>query len=422
VIERGLLQGLARVGLVGVGLLVFATTPARAEPAGEAAAPGDDPDDLAENTITGAAPAAVPIADPSAVPPAAAASWAATSRLAADALGADVALVDATRSVVELVYRRKYKDARKALDGIEARFPGSGVSPTGMVFLYQALMFENYDFRYEKQYRLASAAARAELTAAAERSGNDAFESFLLAGLLGVDAIHAMRKEEFVVALGGALDAMRALDRTKTLAPGFKDTLLGDGMYLYWRSVVTRSSAVLPDFADRRAEGIALMRQAEEEATFLGPAASLAAAFAYVEERALPLALERGIAIRLRYPDNVIGNMTLGRIYTSMRRYDDALRMYAEVLEDDPANQRSHYFRGLVLARTGRGDDARKAYLLYLGFKDPPAELRGQAWYRLGALYNAAGELPKARSAYEQAVAASRNEAARRALARLENR
>mgnify|MGYP000500808277 CR=1 FL=1 len=45
-------------------------------------------------------------------------------------------------------------------------------------------------------------------------------------------------------------------------------------------------------------------------------------------------ALDRALSVRLRYADNIVVNETVGRIYTSMRRYDDALRVIGDEVAD----------------------------------------------------------------------------------------
>lgn len=383
--------------------------------AGEAAE--DDEDDLAENTLTGAKPAtASATGGPVSV---VSRPYHADSYRAAEVLRSDVKMLDASRAAVELVYQRRYKEARVALDGISRKYPTTGLGPLGLVIVYQALMFENFDWRYEKQYLIAFKQVREQLDAGMAQAGDEAFEHFVLAGALGIDAIHTMRKGDYLAALNRAFEALKSLERTKAAAPGFADAALGDGLYLYWRSVVSQHSKLLPSFDDKRDAGIALMKKAETDAFLLGPASTLALAYSYIEERKLDGALERCLQARLAYPDNVVNNMTLGRIYTSLRRYPDALHVYDEILEDAPDNQRAHYHRGVVLGRMKRLDEARRAYETYLTFKDVPKEARGQALYRIGALYLREDQRQKAETYFQQAVQTSGNEAAKRALERM---
>jgi hypothetical protein len=134
------------------------------------------------------------------------------------------------------------------------------LGPIGKVLVYQSLMLENLDFAYEKQYELAANKSRQQLMQALEIRGNDAWEHFILGGVLGIDAIHSMRKGHYVTALNRAIEAMKSVERSQKLAPEFKDLMLGDGLYNYWRTVITRSVKGLPDFTDNRALGIEQLR------------------------------------------------------------------------------------------------------------------------------------------------------------------
>lgn len=338
---------------------------------------------------------------------------------AAEALKVDVEMIDRCRAALELIYARDYKKAKSTLDELTTAYPTSGIGPTGEALLYQALMFENYDYRYEKQYELARDRARAQLSAGLAQPGGEAFELFLLAGVQGVDAIHAMRKGEYLPAITRALEATKNLNKSKEQAPTFADTALGDGLFLYWRTIVANQSKALPQFEDRRAEGLELMRKAEREAVFVGPGATLALAYSFIEERNLRLALDRCLYARKAYPQNVINNMTLGRVYTSMGRLTDALRVYDEIVATADNNQRVHYFRGIVLARMQRYAESEAAYTKYLGFPEVPTEARGQTYYRLGALYLRQKDYARAESHFKKAVETSGNEVAKKALQRL---
>ncbi len=392
--------------------------------AGPVHAEDEDADDLTENSLGGA----------TGTPPTSATGDASDEAIeafynrpynqlsysAAEQLGMPPDVVDACRSATQLIYVRKYKEAKRLLETLSGKYPTLGIGPLGEALIYQALMFENYDFRYEKQYLNASKLTKDQLKKGLAEPGTDALENFFGAGIHAIDAIHDLRRSNYLPALNKALDAMKYLDASRKLAPTFSDIKLGDGMYFYWRSVVTKQSKALPDFEDRRAEGIVLMKEAEKEAVFVGPGASLSLAYAYIEERDMRRALDRALYARLSYPDNVINNLTLGRIYTSTRRYEDALRIYDEILVDAPTNQRTHYHRGVVLARLGRYAEAQKEYETYTGYKDVEKEYKGQAYYRLGALYVRQKDPVKARSYFELAIKTSNNEAAKKAIERLD--
>ena len=199
-------------------------------------------------------------------------------------------VVHACQHAVDLVYQRKYNEAKAAFEAAQ-KFPGSALGPIGKVLVYQALMLENLDFSFEKQYEHAANQARQQLMQALEIRGNDAWENFILGGVLGIDAIHAMRKGNYLSALNRGIEAMKSVNRAKKLAPEFPDLLLGDGLYNYWRTVITRSVKGLPDFADNRMLGIEQLQKVQEEGIFLGPAATFALTYTWLEEGALKRAI-----------------------------------------------------------------------------------------------------------------------------------
>lgn len=303
-------------------------------------------------------------------------------------LSMDVAFVNACREAINLVYGRDYSGAQKAFDDIQRRYPGSALAPVGKVLVYQALMLENLDFRYEKQYELASNTARQQLMEALEVRGNDAWENFIMGGILGIDAIHSMRRGNYLTALGRALEAMKSVNRAKELAPEFPDLLLGDGLYNYWRTVISRSTKGLPDFADKRTLGIEQLRTVQEEGIFLGPAATFALVFTWIEEGAKKRATAAALRNHKVYPNNVVNNLQLGRLYMYRRNYVEAERYFKMVIATAPNNRRAPLDMTKMLLRQKRLADAERFVNKYLSLQLSKRErgvallLKSQIYYR----------------------------------------
>ena len=203
---------------------------------------------------------------------------------------------------------------------------------------------------------------------ALEIRGNDAWEHFILGGVLGIDAIHAMRKGNYVTALNRAIEAMKSVQRSQDLAPEFKDLMLGDGLYNYWRTVITRSVKGLPDFSDNRAQGIEQLRTVQSEGIFLGPAATFALTYTWLEEGALKRATASALRNHRAYPNNVVNNLMLGRLYMYRRDYSSAEKYFKMVLNVAPKNRRVHYFMTQMYLRQKRLVDAERHVNTYLSF------------------------------------------------------
>lgn len=324
--------------------------------------------------------------------------------IAARALSLDPTFVNETRVGMDMVYKRDYRGARTHFDALEERFPGTAISSAINTIIWQAMMLENFDFKFDQQYWAASAQARADIDAALAVPGADGWEHFLKSGMIGIEAIHLMRKEKYIKALELAFTAMDEVELARKGAPEFADLLIADGMYNYWRSVITLSVDVLPDFTDERVKGIQQMQTVERMGVFMGPAATLGLAFSWLEEHQLKKALESCLRNKRSYPDNVINNLLLGNTNTYMRLYDQAHHAYDDVLRVDPENKRVRYYRGSTYLKQGNSQAAIPELKAYLAFDYMESNQRAGAYFRLGQAYYRLESYAEAETAWKEAV------------------
>jgi tetratricopeptide (TPR) repeat protein len=235
---------------------------------------------------------------------------------------------------------------------------------------------------------------------------------------VGVEAIHATRRYNYVGALSKAIDAFQYLARCRELAPDFPDLVLADGINNYWRSVVALNTKLIPDGEDRRAEGISQMKYVETHGIFVAAPTTLALTFTYLEERDIKRALGTASRAHLMYPDNVINNLVLARIYIYTRRFKQSEAICMEILEDAPDNERVHYYLGLIYSRTKRMDQAIAEMERYLGY-DLIDEYRATTQYRLGGFHYRKKEYAKAEDYYQQAVKTDKHKGAKKRLERM---
>ena len=283
-------------------------------------------------------------------------------------LNMDVKFVAACYDAVQLVYNRRYTEAKAAFEAAQRRYPDSALGPIGKVLIYQALMLENLDFSFEKQYELAAKQARQQLAQALEVRGNDAWENFILGGVLGIDAIHSMRRGNYLTSLNRALEAMKAIERAKKLAPEFPDLKLGDGLFNYWRTVISRSVKGLPDFKDKRKLGIEQMEFVQDNGIFLGPAATFALTYTWLEEGALKRATQSALINHRAYPDNVVNNIMLGRLFMYRRKYQSSEKYFQAAVRVSPENRRVYYFMTRMYLRQKSLSKAETSIDRYLNF------------------------------------------------------
>ena len=304
--------------------------------------------------------------------------------------------------VMESLYKRDDAQLERVTKEVKVKYPRSGIIPTARALKWQVMMLENFDFRYEKEYKKAFNLAQQELESAMLTPGNDAWETFLLGAILGVDGIHAMRKEEWFVAINRGYEAMKNINKAKELAPGFIDSQLGDGLWLYWRSVIAKHVKGIPAFKDQRKEGIEMMLNAEKNSAFLRPAASLALIYTWIEEGKLKRAEQTALRLQEEYPDNIINLQVLGRVQMYRRKYSKSERNLKDIFRIDPKNERVHYHLSRLFLRKRSVTIAEKHMLKYLEF-DIEKIHRAYANYHLGRIYARQKKYKEAEKAYKQA-------------------
>ncbi len=337
----------------------------------------------------------------------------------AEQLALPVAYVQGIRDGLHLAYLRDYDGARAHFHKLDNTYPGTGIAAAVDAVIWQAIMLENWDYRHEREYLAANAKAQTQLGVALGVAGSEGWEHFLLAGMKGIEAIHTMRREKYLSALQTALDAMTHAGKSREHAPAFKDLLLADGMYSYWRTVVSRQSRLIPDFGDKRAEGIAQMEEVERDGVFLGPPATLSLAFSFIEESEHAKALAATRRNHSVYPDNIINLLVMGQIQSYQRHFSDAHETWDQVLTVDPSNQRVLYWRGLTFLRSGKSADAIPQLETYLasGYLEP--HHRSWTLYRLGEAYYRQKRYADAEASYTAAVKVDGHQSAKSALERM---
>jgi tetratricopeptide (TPR) repeat protein len=213
-----------------------------------------------------------------------------------------------------------------------------------------------------------------------------------------------------------AFTAIDHVEQVRVVAPDFADLKLADGIYHYWRTVLTKRSKLLPDFGDVREQGIDEIESVESAGIFLGPPATLGMLFTWIEERDFDRALASGQKNKKRYPNNLINELMIGIVYLYKKDYDQALATFQHVLEIDPKSKRVRYYRGLTYLRKGDVEQAEAEFTAYLGFDYMEDYQRASAHYRLGQLQYRTKRYAEAEASYKQAIKLNGSASAKAAL------
>ncbi len=292
----------------------------------------------------------------------------------------------AAQDGMDLIYQRRYKESLQVFEVAGVDFPDSPLGNVGRAIVWQAIMYENYDFEQERAYRNEYADGMERVKRGRRDTGRKAWNDFLEAVLLGLDAMYDFRHGDHLRAFNKAWDAMELIKSVQRAAPDFHDVKLALGMYDYWRTALSESVDGLPNMGDHRAEGLAQMIEARDQGVLAQAPASLVLAYSYLEKKDYKQAILEAEGVRNLYPSSVLIETTLGRVYLKAKRFDDALASFDRVRGLDPRNKRVlfHVGEAYYSAKTDH-QAAWDAYEAYLA-TGPIDEYRAHTYYRLGML------------------------------------
>ena len=313
----------------------------------------------------------------------------------------------AAQEGMELIYQRRYDEALEVFEESGIDFPDSPLGPVGRSIVYQAKMFENYDFSLDRYYLREAGDAEKRFERVKRSRDKKAWNLFLLAVHQGVNAMYQVRHNDYLAGFNLAWKALENVKAVQRLAPDFHDVQLALGLYNYWRTAMTENIDYLPSFGDHREEGLKQMLIAKEKGLLAPAPASLCLTYSYLEGKRYAEAEQEALWARQRYPTSVLNETTLGRVYIKMKRYDDALATFRQAQAIAPEVTRTWWHIGEVHYKSRKDNvAAREAFEAYLK-SEPEAEFKAHAWYRIGLLERRMRHYERAVFAMEKAIEAN---------------
>lgn len=310
--------------------------------------------------------------------------------------GANETILNEAKQGQELIFQGKYREAQKLFNQLWRKYPDSPLGTFGLMALYNAIMFENYDFSLDRDFDQVSYANEQIVDKIAKNPNSSAWDNFLCGASAGLRGFYYIRLDKALKAMGQANVADKCIERALEKDPKFKDPLLGKGMSLYWRSVFTQSfSNILPFFKDHRPEGLKLMQQAVNEGMIANELARVSLMFAYLNDRKNRQGQKLAQELLQKYPDNVIAKLHLGRFKLNLGKPREALALFDEILAKHPNITVALYFKGRALYRMGKRSQAQALFEEFITKHKNPAWL-AYAHYQLGHLALAQKDRKKA--------------------------
>lgn len=232
---------------------------------------------------------------------------------------------------IDACFRENYPLAEEKFKQIVSKAPQD---PAGYFFkamLYQAQMVDyESDFREKDFYeniKIAKECAKERI----KENSKDAWAYLFLGNAYGAKAVHEARKGNWWSGLNNGLMAKSALNEAVKHDPLLCDAYVALGSYHYWASVVTKAFWWLPFVGDRREEGIAELKLAQEKSIYSQDAATNGLIWIYINEKKFDQAISLAEKMQDKYPQGKSFLWALATAYYEKFDWKNALLSYQEI-------------------------------------------------------------------------------------------
>lgn len=299
--------------------------------------------------------------------------------------GATEAMLQEAVAGQAMIFNRRYAEAQAHFEGMKKKYPDSPLGSFGIMALYNARMFENFDFSLDKDFDAEQKVNKALVDKIQKNPNSSAFDLFLCGASSGLRGFFYARQDKYLAALGESNQAKDCLEKSQKKDPLFPDVDLGFGLFNYWRSVFTSRIKILPFFKDRRAEGIQQIQNAIDKGILVNDLARAALTFVYHEQGNAKQGLPLADGLLLSYPQNVIMKNIKGNFLSLLRRTDEALAVLNQVLQEAPEVNLARYYKGMAYWRAHDVPKAKEQFLEFQSHQPSPAWM-AYSYYMLGQI------------------------------------
>lgn len=315
-------------------------------------------------------------------------------------------LISAALRGQELIFQRRYDEARFFFKNLEQRYPYSPIGVFGQMAIMEVSMLEREDFHLEKEFTETAKKGEKVVGQVMQRYHPSNEELFYSGALIGLDGFFKARKGEWWGAYSKGAKSRQIFRSILKNDPNFVDAEMGMGMYIYWRSVFTKELGFLPFFPDRRQEGIAIVEKVARQGFMAKELAKVNLGIIYFEEKRYADAIRVFDEFCAKYPDNIVLHTLYGKVLIADKKYDRAIEEFNKAIKVDPTLSKQRYFVGMAIVL--KGDKNRfaeaKENLKRFSENEKDRLWRSYALYWLGMLSEKQGDKQAATGYYEEAV------------------
>jgi tetratricopeptide (TPR) repeat protein len=253
---------------------------------------------------------------------------------------------------VELVFREEFRGAEEEAKKILRAYPDH---PAGYFFM--AAVADAWMLRFQSNRREAEfyrycdqAVEKAENILAKDQS--DDWARFFMGGAEGYKGTYEARYERYITAFRFGWKGVSIFLKMESSGSRLVDINFGIGTYDYWRSALMKLLWWMPGVDDKRAVGIAKLKNVMNSGLYSRTAAAMVLIEIYNNEKRYQEALDLADAMLKKYPKALVFQWGKAAALQGLKNHNDALAVYRAILPKAEAESNSTFYNA-VKCRVG---------------------------------------------------------------------
>jgi tetratricopeptide (TPR) repeat protein len=233
---------------------------------------------------------------------------------------------------IKNIYNEQFDEAHDAAKKIIRKYSDH---PAGYFFyaitVDSWMTFQRTDGREDEFYRYCELAIeKGEKTLI--KNPKNAWAKFFIGGAEGAKGSYESKYERWITAFRYGWKGVSILSELKKKQPEIIDIDYGIGMYNYWRSAMTMKMRWLPGIEDKREQSIRQLYRVMDTGTYSKDAAAEKLIPILHNEKRFEDALKIAAEMLEKYPQNIIFKWGMAESQFGLKRYKEAQLAFADIL------------------------------------------------------------------------------------------
>lgn len=253
--------------------------------------------------------------------------------------------------------------------------------------IYQAKMFENFNFNHSQPFVLASDQQKKKCETILIEKPNDLWEQLLCGIGDAMRSIYYLKHGQTLKGISHAKESLDIMEKIKDNDPSFIDVELGFAIYSYFKSELFETKlSFIPFVKDNRKSALRTIKNLTNKGIYVKDIARFALAYIALETNQKSLGEHPFQTLLKKYPRSIIVKNMYSAFLIKTKQYEKAITHLKKLIQTHPEITSAKYFLSKAYIENGQNLLESQNLLNEFIKTNPDKSILGPSYYLLGKI------------------------------------